>query len=849
VEELAACVQKLYVRAGAPSLRDLEKLARDATGLLPGTNQRRVPLGRNSINQMLRGRSFPRKAFFLTFIALCGVPLETDRRWEEAWERVALRRLNSKGTVPLAAARPEEYPANAAPAGPKTVTVPGTSRLPAPGRLSDPPEIKDPAPAVPALLPEEGTPPGSQRHVPVPAERAEDHYARGVRLGRLGRAAEALAAYEQAIALRPDYADSHYNRGVTLEVLGRYEEALAAYDQAIALQPEHEDAYHNRGVALWQLGRHEDALAAYDQALSLRPEDAHAHYGRGLVLAALGRNGEAVSAYEQALRLQPGNGDAHYDRGVALARLGRHEAALDAFDEAIRLQPGNGDAHYDRGVALEHLGHLTDALTALDRAAETRPAHPGTHYHRGRVLAQLDRPADAVKAYDQALQLAPDHADTHFRRGVALTALGQHEQALASYVRADVMRPDHPDTQVHLARTRAQLNSPADALADHDEAIKQQPKPEDTGENGPPAGHEPETGQSLSSPAQSKGKTEESKQDLGTTSADSPQRPPADPVHPRARLRAARHRNERSRTPRVLLLMFAIVLAAGTAVGLIFLPGSGRHFPATVPPSFTSPGDKAITSISFSPDGKTLAVTDNTNDVYLWSTATGKITGTLSAPQGDIAASASFSPDGKTVAIAGEDGYIYLSDTATHKITDTLTNPDTTYQDVGITSVSFSPDGKTLAGVDQASSVHLWSIASGAVTATLANPSNFSDATTPILSFSPGGNTLVGVSNSGDLTVWEINTPDDASSKLPYYGQGIINSIAFSPGGTLAIASSTGTIYLFNPADATAGNSRRYAMEDLSCIAYSPDGKTLAVGIADHVRLGAAPPTTLHATT
>jgi hypothetical protein len=61
-----------------------------AAGQLPGTHLSRVPLGRNAISEMLRGQRFPRKAFLLTFVEVCGVDLETDRQWEQLWDRLAL---------------------------------------------------------------------------------------------------------------------------------------------------------------------------------------------------------------------------------------------------------------------------------------------------------------------------------------------------------------------------------------------------------------------------------------------------------------------------------------------------------------------------------------------------------------------------------------------------------------------------------------------------------------------------------------------------------------------------------------------------------------------------------------
>ncbi len=52
-----------------------------------------------------------------------------------------------------------------------------------------------------------------------------------VTIGQLGRHDQALAAYEQALALKPDYHLAWKNRGDCLEKLGRQEEAQVAYEQ------------------------------------------------------------------------------------------------------------------------------------------------------------------------------------------------------------------------------------------------------------------------------------------------------------------------------------------------------------------------------------------------------------------------------------------------------------------------------------------------------------------------------------------------------------------------------------------------------------------------------------------
>ena len=72
----------------------------------------------------------------------------------------------------------------------------------------------------------------------------------GMRCRELKRHEEALASYDKAIALKPDYAEAYNNRGNALKDLKRHEEALASYDKAIALKPDYAEAYNNRGAAL-----------------------------------------------------------------------------------------------------------------------------------------------------------------------------------------------------------------------------------------------------------------------------------------------------------------------------------------------------------------------------------------------------------------------------------------------------------------------------------------------------------------------------------------------------------------------------------------------------------------------
>jgi hypothetical protein len=61
----------------------------DKQAPLPVTGLRQVRLTRSSVSDMLRGQKFPRKALMLTFVQACGIDIENDRHWEQAWNRLS----------------------------------------------------------------------------------------------------------------------------------------------------------------------------------------------------------------------------------------------------------------------------------------------------------------------------------------------------------------------------------------------------------------------------------------------------------------------------------------------------------------------------------------------------------------------------------------------------------------------------------------------------------------------------------------------------------------------------------------------------------------------------------------
>ena len=307
------------------------------------------------------------------------------------------------------------------------------------------------------------------------AANATDLYNRGNTLYNLSRFEEALAAYDRAISLRPDYAEVWQEKAKTLYELKKYRESQSAYDKAIELKPEYLEAWTGRGYALEKLQQSQDAIASFDNALKIQPDYAAAWEGRGDTLLDSQRYEEAIASYEKAVQFQPNLDRAWYNRGQAYQKLKQYDRAVESYQKAVEIKFDNYEAWYNVGNVFLEVNKNQEAFEAYEKAVRFQPNFYQGWYSKGIALLRMRRPQEAVEAYEKAVKLKPDYYQAWYNLGWSYHELRRYEQAIECYSKALDLNPEEYQAWYNRGNAQYNLKRYEDALVSYNEAVYVKP--------------------------------------------------------------------------------------------------------------------------------------------------------------------------------------------------------------------------------------------------------------------------------------------------------------------------------------------------------------------------------------
>jgi arylsulfatase A-like enzyme/Flp pilus assembly protein TadD len=236
------------------------------------------------------------------------------------------------------------------------------------------------------------------------------HLTLGNWLVRLRRPDEAIAAFKEAVALKPDDDIALGNLARILRARGRTRDALDAltvFRTALEVNPKNPQSWYQLATLYLDLGRLSDAEASFREALAANARMGAAWNGLGAIAFERGLAAEAEEAVRKALAHEPTLRTARYNLARMREARGDASGAEALYREELLTYPDNGKARFNlaqmrrgRGDREGYLGELRECVA---QAADFGPCY----FYLAREELQAGRLAEAEELARKGLEAQP----------------------------------------------------------------------------------------------------------------------------------------------------------------------------------------------------------------------------------------------------------------------------------------------------------------------------------------------------------------------------------------------------------------------------------------------------------
>lgn len=207
-------------------------------------------------------------------------------------------------------------------------------------------------------------------------EQAVKFFEEGNKLKQEGKLSEAIAKYQEALQIEPNYAPALNQLGDIYESAKEFEQALVYYQRFVRAMP-------SNGLAHAKLAR----MMLYQQDLK-----------------------GAITNYQKAIILQPGQPVwAYKELGDALVKDGQIDRAIDIYQQLIELDPNTPPTTYKKlGDLLHKQKKAEQALAAYEKALELNPNQSKIYLTIAQVYFKKGNLDAVIDSYQKAIKLNPD---------------------------------------------------------------------------------------------------------------------------------------------------------------------------------------------------------------------------------------------------------------------------------------------------------------------------------------------------------------------------------------------------------------------------------------------------------
>ncbi len=238
--------------------------------------------------------------------------------------------------------------------------------------------------------------------------QANEHFRRGLDFYYKKEFDKAIAEYNTAILIKPDFADAFFNMALSKSELNKYEEAIADYQKVILLEGNAADAYDGIGGIKREVGKLDEAVYYFTKAVDAKPDYTEAYNNRGVVKSMQKKYTDAIEDYNRAIAIQPDYVTAVNNKGNAKFALQQYDDAISVYEEALKI--GTAQVNSFNGIACVYRKQkkFEQALAYCEKSLFINNSDPVCWVTRAEIFSDMQKEEDFYESIDRALALKAD---------------------------------------------------------------------------------------------------------------------------------------------------------------------------------------------------------------------------------------------------------------------------------------------------------------------------------------------------------------------------------------------------------------------------------------------------------
>jgi tetratricopeptide (TPR) repeat protein len=262
----------------------------------------------------------------------------------------------------------------------------------------------------------------------------------GIALSGLGRRQDALAAYDRALAISPDYLPA-LEGAAELEYQAESKRALPLLERVVKLRPDDPTANAMLGVLKYKQHDCTSAIEHFRASRQLISSQPAALAQYGTCLMNLDKAEDALPIFQRLLALQPNDSHSRYNLAVVQFAAHNPKGAVATLQPLLTATQVDPDVLDLASSAYEESGDTPKAVASLRQAIVLDPKKIKYYVDFAAISFTHQSFQVGVDMVDVGLKENPAAARLFVARGVLLIQLGQYEKAETDFEKANEVDP------------------------------------------------------------------------------------------------------------------------------------------------------------------------------------------------------------------------------------------------------------------------------------------------------------------------------------------------------------------------------------------------------------------------